>query len=251
MGNSLLGESDAKNKLSLVGAIIATFIPLGQLWVRIFWLDGSLDKSWLLFPFFLIFPLSLIPTLLMYFGFVKKGIGGKPYDVFIWIPIISKFLLTLIIPVFLGLFNDDPSDRTIFLSSFIIQIIIGMVPYLIRTYNTCNKLSFNSYGKAFVDSTISNGVGELLPFILGWLPFIGFALTLIGMIPVIGEQIENVLWAISFFFGYVFVNMGNSNNIVAYCNSNFLGRDAMDKFGFFAMLIITLIIKVFNEYSPI
>ena len=238
-------------KISLIKAILIAVIPLGQLWARIFWLDGSLDKAWLLFPLFLIFPFSILPSLTMYFGFVKKGIGGKPYDNFMWIPIIFKFLLSFLIPKFLELFYDDPSDTTIFIYIFIIQLFIGMIPNLIRTYNVCNNLPFNSFGKAFVDSTIANGVGELLPFILGWMPFIGFFLTIIGKIPVIGEQIENILWGVSFAFGYIFVNMVNANNLGKYCNTDFFGRDFMDKFGFFFMLFLTLLIKVFNEVSPI
>jgi len=239
-------------KISLINSILITIIPLGQLWARIFWLDGSLDKIWLMFPLFLIFPFSIIPSLAMYFGFVKKGIGGKPYDIFIWIPIISKFLLSFLVPIFLELFYDEPSDTMIFLSIFTIQLFIGMIPNLIRTYNLCNNtLSFNSFGKAFVDSTIANGVGELLPFILGWMPFLRFFLTGIGMIPFIGEQVENILWSISFFFGYVFVNMVNTNNLGKYCNTDFLGRDYMDKFGFFFMLFVTIFIKVINEASPI
>jgi len=238
-------------RISLIRAILISIIPVGQLWARTFWLDGSLDKAWLMFPFFLIFPFSIIPSLAMYFGFVKKGIGGKPYDNFMWIPIIFKFLLSFLIPKFLELFYDDPSDTTIFIYIFIIQLFIGMIPNLIRTYKLCNNLPFNSFGKAFVDSTIANGVGELLPFILGWMPFIGFFLTIIGYIPIIGEQIENILWSISFFSGYVLVNMVNANNLGKFCNSDFLGRDFMDKFGFFVMLFLTLFIKVFNEASPI
>jgi hypothetical protein len=238
-------------RISLIRAILISIIPFGQLWARTFWLDGSLDKAWLMFPFFLIFPFSIIPSLAMYFGFVKKGIGGKPYDNFMWIPIIFKFLLSFLIPKFLELFYDDPSDTTIFIYIFIVQLFIGMIPNLIRTYNLCNNLPFNSFGKAFVDSTIANGVGELLPFILGWMPFIGFFLTIIGMIPVIGEQIENLLWSVSFAFGYIFINMVNANNLGKFCNSDFLGRDFMDKFGFFFMLFLTIFIKVFNEASPI
>jgi Na+(H+)/acetate symporter ActP len=83
------------------------------------------------------------------------------------------------------------------------------------------------------------------------MPFIGFFLTIIGYIPIIGEQIENILWSISFFSGYVLVNMVNANNLGKYCNTDFLGRDFMDKFGFFFMLFLTIFIKVFNEVSPI
>ena len=57
-------------KISLIKAILISIIPLGQLWARIFWLDGSLDKSWLMFPLFLIFFIfSLIISLFIFFSF--------------------------------------------------------------------------------------------------------------------------------------------------------------------------------------
>jgi hypothetical protein len=254
--NSILGEREANNGVSIIGAIVAAIVPMGQLWGRIFWLDGSLDKIWLMIPFFWMLPLSIIPALLMYFGYIKKGKGGKPYDVFMWIPIAAKFLLALLIPMFLGFFYDEeedeePSDTMIFLTTFIVQLVIGMVPNLIRAFDLCKEVSFNSFGKAFVDSTIANATGELLPFIMGWLPFVGIGMTILGFIPFVGEQVENIIWALGFFIGYVFVNMFNADNMEKYCKPDFFGRDIFDKIGFFVMLGITLFVKVFNEFSPI
>jgi hypothetical protein len=239
------GSSNPNDRISLFYALM-TMLPFGQLWARIFWLDGSLDKSWLLFPIpFFAPPFSIIPALAMYFGFIKKGPGGRPYDIYMWIPIIFKFLLAYLVPMFLQLFNeeDDELDESkILLYSFIFQIVIGMIPNLIRTYKTCNKLTFNSFGKAFVDSTIAIGFSKLIPFILEWMPFIGIIISIITMIPTIGEQIENIFWSISFFFSYVFINMINGNNINKYCNTGFFGRDSMDTFGFIFMLFITYIL---------
>ena len=246
-------SSDSSSKLTLFKAFL-TILPLGQLWARVFWLDGSLDKMWLLFPFFLMIPFSIVPAFAMYFGYVKKGPGGKPYDVYMWIPIICKFLLASLIPMFLQLFYDDddePSQTKIFLYIFIFQIFIGMIPNLIRTYKLCPNLTVSSFAKAFIDSTMSNGIGELLPFILNWLPFIGFALKIIRWIPVVNTQVSNILWSICFSFGYIFVNMFNGNNLNKYCNIDFLGRDSKDIIGFVFILILTLFIKGFNEFSPI
>lgn len=241
----IMPNSSSTDRISLFYALM-TMLPFGQLWARIFWLDGSLDKLWLLLPIpFFAPPFSIIPALAMYFGYIKKGPGGRPYDVYMWIPIIFKFLLASLVPMFLQLFyeeDDEPTESIIFLCSFISQIVIGMIPNLIRTYKICNKLTFNSFGKAFIDSTIAIGFGELIPFIIGWLPFIGIIISIITMIPTIGEQIENILWSISFFFSYVFINMMNGNNINKYCNTGFFGKDYMDTYSFFFMLFITYIL---------
>ena len=80
--------------LSWVQIFILTIIPLGQLYARIFYLKGSLDSKWALFPLFMIPPLQFIPIMMMKLKLIKKGKGGQPYDYFMLIPIILKFVLT-------------------------------------------------------------------------------------------------------------------------------------------------------------
>ena len=57
--------------------IMLGLIPMGQLWARIFKLNGSLDHKWSMLPFFMIPPLQFIPIIMMKFGMFKKGKGGK------------------------------------------------------------------------------------------------------------------------------------------------------------------------------
>jgi hypothetical protein len=66
----------------------------GQLYVRIFSLNGSLDKMWLMF--FVGPPVSLVPALMMYFGSVSPGKGSKPYDNYMWLPTILAFVCPFI-----------------------------------------------------------------------------------------------------------------------------------------------------------
>lgn len=250
---SLFGDKE-KNDISPLNTFLTAFVPFGPLFARVFLLDGSLDKKWLML--FSFFPLSIIPALFMYFGYIKKGKQGKPYDTWMYIPIIAKFLLAFLVPLFLNLFYDaeeeeEASDTTIFLTTFIIQLVLGMIPNIIRTFNVCNQITFNSLGKAFVDSTIANSIGELLPLVLGWLPYIGQVVSIIQMIPYVGEQFDNILWGVGFFIGYVFINMINVDNMGAYCNTGFFGKDIFDNIAFIVMLCITLFVKVFNEVSPI
>ena len=254
-------------------------IPFGQLWARVFWLDGSLDKAWLLFPLpFFAPPFSIIPALAIYFGYINKGQGGPTYDKFMLIPIIFKFILASLVPIFLKSFynnseyydededeyyeneEEGPSETKIFLYIFIFQIFIGMIPNLIRTSKLCPNLKFSSFIKAFFDSAMSNGIGEILPFVLKWIPFTGFPLKIIsGVLTVIGliigidldEQFSNVLWSICFSLGYIMVNMFNGTNLNKYCNIDFLGKDSGDMYGLVIVLFITLFIKVFNKFSPV
>ena len=272
-GMSFSGNS---NGISLFYALL-TMIPFGQLWARVFWLDGSLDKAWLLFPLpFFAPPFSIIPALAIYFGYIKKGKGGPTYDKFILIPIIFKFILASLVPLFLTYINkseheydededeeyeeEGPSETKIFLYIFIFQIFIGMIPNLIRTYKLCPNLKFSSFIKAFFDSAMSNGIGEILPFVLKWIPFTGIPLRIINSIlSIIGSvigldiqaQFSNVLWSICFSLGYIMVNMFNGTNLNKYCNIDFLGKDSGDMYGLVIVLFITLFIKVFNKFSPV
>lgn len=271
-------SSGNSNGISLFYALL-TMIPFGQLWARVFWLDGSLDKAWLLFPLpFFAPPFSIIPALAIYFGFIKKGEGGPTYDKFMLIPIIFKFILASLVPLFLTYINkseheydededdDDEyeeegqSETKIFLYIFIFQIFIGMIPNLIRTSKLCPNLKFSSFSKAFFDSTMANGIGEILPFVLKWIPFTGIPLRIINSVlsvigSLIGLDIEalfsNVLWSICFSLGYIMVNMFNGTNLNKYCNIDFLGKDSRDMYGLVIVLFLTLFIKVFNKFSPV
>ena len=80
------------NTLTWEKVFLFAIVPLGQLFVRINYLNGSVDKSWTLFPLFLIPPFSFIPLIMMKLGWIKNGSGGKPYDSLIFIPIILKSL---------------------------------------------------------------------------------------------------------------------------------------------------------------
>jgi hypothetical protein len=50
---------------------------MSQLWARVFWLQGSLDQWWLLIPVFWMFPLSVVPAVMIYMNKVAPGGGGK------------------------------------------------------------------------------------------------------------------------------------------------------------------------------
>ena len=70
-----------KLELSIFKILLYIFIPFGPLYARIVDLNGSLDHAWTMFPVFNVFPLSIIPVLMIAFGAIKNGNGSKPYDI--------------------------------------------------------------------------------------------------------------------------------------------------------------------------
>jgi len=247
---SLFTNTDnGDSRISFIYALLSV-LPFGSLFARIFLLDGSLDKMWLLFPMFLFPPFSIISAVLMKFGYIKKGKGGTPYDMFMLIPIISKFLLYYAINNFFDLFYDDVHVEDTFLISFIIQLVVGMIPYIIRANRLCERVTLASYCKAFIDSTIANSVGELFPFMVSITPFIGIAFRIIEFIPYLNTQVDNVLWSCGYFIGYVVVNMFNADDMYNYCNPKYYGKNKLDIVGFCIMLFVTMTLKIKDAFSP-
>lgn len=73
----------------LIGGVI------GELIVRINYLNGSLDKPWLMA--FLLPPLSIISSIFYFTGFVKKGVGSDPWDHFVMIIPFLTFIFDLMV----------------------------------------------------------------------------------------------------------------------------------------------------------
>ena len=226
--------------ITIIQAIIVTLIPLSQLYGRIVWLNGSLDKWWTLIPIFWFPPFSIVPAGLMYTGMMEPGKGGKPYNMFMLIPIIAKFVLAFFIPRILRLFTKHPSNSLTFFISFFLQLIMTMIPNLSNRMEACDSFTVNSFGKAFVDGSIANAVGELLPILMRFVPFMGIFVRVLSMIPVIGGMMDSV--------GYggtaILLNMINTIDIASYCASDFLGENKAQTGAFVILTIITLFIKM-------
>ena len=247
MGN-IFGMGNAKPELSWMKVLILGLIPLGQLWARINYFKGSLDKWWLMFPILLIPPFSFIPLLLMKFGFIKDGQGSDPLDKMILVPIIAKFIIPFVLPYII----DNEESETLFnIVAFIIQLLTIMIANLGRRYFNCQSITLNSIGKSAVDSTIANGMGDIVSFGVGFIPFIGLFVSLISIIPVIGDFVDQIMWVIGFAGAYIVINMFNQHpNINKFCNSSFFG-DKKDLSFAIVSLIISLLISIFNKVSPI
>lgn len=220
-------------KLTLLQTIFFSLIPLGQLWARIFYFKGSLDKWWLMFPMLLIPPFSFIPMFMMKMGFVADGKGSNPLDYWMLIPIMVKFMVPFILPVIV----DEDSETLFSIISLMIQLLSIMFANLARRYTNCNQtITTDSIGKAGIDSTISMAVGDITAFVIPWIPVVGTVISVIEMIPVIGDFIDSILWTLGFVTAYVLINMFNQDDMSKFCSTPFSGN-TQDKIPFYISII--------------
>ena len=222
------------NNISLLELIIISLIPLAPLYTRVVTLNGSLDK-WYLIPFSVLpFPLSLIQTLPMYFGFVKPGNGNtKPYDWVMLFPIALRLIKSLI-------FLTIPSSLN---HSIIINTISAIVSILCITYlnirrrtknceNNKNTTFMNSIPKSLINATteyISGELfGKLLVLLISSLGMLAFPYNLIfntiqGTLG--NDMIQSIGWSILFILSYIIINMLNQDNLNVFCNSELSNFD--------------------------
>lgn len=232
-------------KLSWIQVLIFALIPLGQLWARIFYFNGSLDKWWLMI--LLIPPFSFIPLLMMKFGFIADGKGTNPLDYWMILPIIAKFIIPFIMPFMI----DEDSEMLTSIVTMILQLLCVMISNLVRRYMNCTEgMTLDSIGKACIDSTIAFGIGDISAFIIPWLPYVGIAISVLEVIPVIGDFVDSILWTLGFVASYVLINMINQDDLMKFCSTPFTGN-LQDRIPFFIAIIAIIAIRLFNTFSPI
>jgi hypothetical protein len=210
-------------ELSILQIILYILIPFAPLYARVVDLNGSLDHAWTMFPLFNIAPFSIIPILMMAFGIIKKGNGSKPYDYFMLIPIIFRFITSILV----GIVIHNPVIKTLIVLS--LSMLSIMVPNLLRRNENCkdktdkdNKTSYSvmnskQWYRSFVDSIFELGFGEIFVVMMMFIPFIGIGFKLIGMVPVIGKFVNDIIWCFGFICGYIIINMYNQNNMDDMC----------------------------------
>ena len=241
---------DNANKISWLQVLLFSFIPLGQLIVRIFYLNGSLDKLWLMFPILLMPPFSFIPLLLIKFGFVQDGKGSDPIDKIMLLPLIAR-IVTLFVLNKMGI--NDP--LMFILINLLINLSTIIIANITRRYYNCEKegVTMDSVGKAVIDSTIAYAISEATPIIISYLPFIGVAYKILGLFTQNGNIIDVIFSNMGFAISYILINMFNQDNINQFCSTPFSGN-FVDKIAFFISIIVIFITKVYGlatNFSPI
>ena len=257
--------------ISLLQMLAVLFFGVfGQLYVRIFVLEGSLDKIWLMF--FCIPPFSLVPALMMYFGSVSKGQGGKPYDMFMWLPT----LLAIVCPMltsFLDRYNVNSIIQVII--ETIIPLFGGMIAFYLRDYNNCDEkmtiinkkitqknkeikeknqeqeqeqeqellkkmpTTNNLYYKSFSNALIAYSIATIAETVISFIPIIGWIIRIIQMIPVIGSILSGLFYVVV----YILVNMYNNINAKSYCLDDGYGTARTSITIFSAVIFVFILVK--------
>jgi hypothetical protein len=193
-------EAFTFTKEKMIAIILTIIFPFfGQLVGRIIYLNGSLDKPWLFF--FSIPPLSIIPALMMMFGVIKKGKGGKPYDNYIFIPII----VTVICDFFLKKYFLP--YKIPFIKLFLLITSVFMI-YWFKSKKICNDKSA-PVSKLLADTLLTYVSIGIVGIVLKYIPVIGIAIRIIAKIIPYSEYVVN---ALAIFVIYVIMNMINGSS---------------------------------------
>lgn len=236
----IFGLRISSTNISWLEVLIYAFVPIGQLWARVFLLNGSLDKKWLFFPFLLMPPFSLLPMTMMKLGLVAKGKGLTPYDYLMLMPILAHLLMNYVLG---DLFEEESTFNLVYLLA-LFGATVGILTYRISK-NCAFKTSF--IGKNIMDSTRIVAMAELVPFIVGYTPIIGKIYTVISMMPFIGSIATEALWSIGYISAYTFNNMLNQDNMSRYCKTPLLGY-LDDKIISIISIVTIIFVKFVNQF---
>lgn len=234
--------------ITVLQTILVTLIPFAQIYARIVWLNGSLDHLWTMIPIFWFPPFSLVPALMMKFGKIDKGDSkSKPYDKYMWIPMLSRIFLGPLLGMIVNMMGGSSDSMIFYIINFLLQIFMIMIPNMIRFKKDCLSLSGNGVGKSMVDAVIAHGVGEIVPVLMSYLPFIGTAFSMLRGLPFIGGAIDGIMASLGFAVAYIFINMINGNDIKKYCATGFFGSGKSDYISFIIIIIITVALHLLRN----
>ena len=211
---------DNKKLAAIIATIVIPFF--GQFFARLFWLNGSLDKPWLLF--FGIPPLTLLPAGMMMFGLVKKGKGGKPWDYFILLPIMVNIVLSLLLPKMFNIYIDV-------IVKYIFIALSFTAIYWYKSKKICKNKNAK-YSKLLFDSLISYIFMVILTLALQYMPLFGVVFKIIDkLVPHSRLLVESI----AILLIYVVTNMINGS-YKKYCSAT-IQTMSMGKLIIFSIII--------------
>ena len=196
-------------------AFYSLFI-VGQMWVRLNLLNGSLDKPWLLLPFFWVPPLSLLPAGMAGFGYIQKGQTGDPRDDSLSAMCLSIFGVSIILDFIPGINPLLP----IFLKPLINFCIIfyGLSQ---RDKKICknNDTKETNYYRDLISSSRINIAIALLPFVLRMVPLLPLLESAIGFIsPTLSSIVENLIQMLATYLALLIYYMWEGTNLDKHCS---------------------------------
>jgi hypothetical protein len=184
--------------------------PFSQIYYRLTKYKGSLDKPWLLFPLFWIFPFSAVPTYYMSKKKIKKGTAKiKIFDILGFLPMGGIFLSHLISTMY-------PQFK--FVSSIPI-LISSFIAFYIKDRKKCNNKKFMRIAKrSLFSSLIMISISILFDFLIMGLfkitPFLGPLFNALYTSPLFA----NIIFSIVAYVSYLCTSMiNNTPTILKFC----------------------------------
>jgi len=205
---------------------------IGQIITRISYLDGSLDKPWLLIPIFWFPPLSFIPGIMIWLNKVEKGKTGSPFESSMLLAVISAILL----PIILNKFEIFDGYRGKILKNLIMYLTVYLSLYY-RENNICKEKL--DYYRLLRNTSIINLSGVIMPFLIGLMPIIGWLITILGATSdTMSDIMDGVLKGLSYMFIILLLNMYQGTYLDSYCN------DIQEKIRIISFSIVSIIISI-------
>lgn len=178
-------------------------LPGGELFMRMFKLNGSMDKPYMLFPLFMVPILGFIPLLMARFGLFEMGKGGNPIDWYVVIPIITKLLSHFFFK------KLSFVKKTIFTVLLVLSSVIlaNVLHFLNRDDCKENKKIGSVAFRTIIDSCIEYGSGTATVAFTKYIPVIGEVIMAGEKLPVIGKVFKELLWSVGYGLTYLLNNM--------------------------------------------
>ena len=219
---------DGSATFDWITTIIASlFGSVGHTYLRIEYYNGSLDHMWLYIPGSFItlgsipfvghfipmgsfIPCSLLASIILRGGYLKKATGGKVYDWWLLLPIITKFIIIGLI-----LLTGMNSSMIITIISVLLEMMIIAIPLIIRTVDNCKlkswtDISSSQWKKIVSDTIITVGGAHIFSS--------SFKIIKKPLTKVIGYEISNgITWSLGYMTIYMLVNMYNQTDLNKYC----------------------------------
>lgn len=227
-----------KIKFGIFSFLFYLLMPFGTLFLRLFKLNGSLDKIWLLllsFP-----PFSLLTIIAARLGWIKAGRGGKPFDRNLWIPVVVRLISFFILGGFTGIFQ-------IIMKILLISLAI-VVANLLRTikFRKCTKENTNTpklLSGIIFKSILQYGFACAFVFLSKYIPLFGAIVKMLSFIP--GFKV--ILWCLGFATMYAITNIieGNLKTDDDICKGGYKGHPIVTIVAFVALLFAEIKDKLF------
>jgi hypothetical protein len=191
--------------------------PLGQLFARALYLNGSLDKWWLLIPIFASPPFSIIALILLISGYVAQGQGANPLDYYLLI----TFIGTIIVPLLFTVIGINKNWLGSIMQTLLVFGVVA-IPMFIRNMNQCQSVtSTNNLSNTIFYASIAHLVGIVFKVVMGVIIDYTPAGWVVGMLPG-GEYIRDaLLYGMGVTTAVLGTNMVQATNLQSFCSNSY------------------------------